>query len=317
MTSSVCVDVKHEGATLSLRFDACRTALGGEFAGNVDLDVVCDPTARDAVVEHLAVELPDGSSTGPAIATGDYAGGVTLGFGSEPATALRAPPEQVVLRFAGEPIACVAVTLHESVPIEEVHRLIGPSELVRARALATDSSLVLLAANRERWWYLLVAALLGVGAVCAVTLPAFGLPWPAWWLGGGLVAAGCALGLYLARTPYRRVWLDRDRRRVFAVEGRRAKLRELPGRSLEDFAHVRLHMRWQLSHDPQYEDQEAWYVTLEGPLAWAGSDGRVRLHPEGLRVAEFRSADEARRLAADVAALTGLGILDTGHDGTA
>ena len=97
MTEPVSVVVKHEGTTLGLRFPACRVALGGEFAGNVDVDVDCEAGALDAVVEHLSVQLPGAPPSGPALGHGPRRGGAEVAFWSEPAARLQQLPEQVAL----------------------------------------------------------------------------------------------------------------------------------------------------------------------------------------------------------------------------
>lgn len=317
MTEPVQAVAKHRGRELRLRFEACRIAMGGEFAGNVDVDVACAAAARETVAEQLSVRLPGASETGPALGTGPFSSGVTCGFWCEALLTRPELPSEVVLLWEGEPIARIAPTLHESRPIEEVARWTPPSEVSGARPVETGSSRVLLAAPRERSGYLLAAALLGVALLGAIVVTAFELPWTASLPGGVLLALGCAFAIRRARTPYRQVWLDRDRGRVLVIEGRRRPVGDAPGRELGEFAHVRLWMRWSISHDPQFDDQESWSVALEGPIRWAGSDGRVHLRPDGVLLGGFRSGEEARRLAADVGALTGLPILDTAHDGTA
>ncbi len=322
MSDTGPVVVKHEGTDLRLRFDACRIALGGEFGGNVDVDVTCDAGAVDALLEHLEVALPGGARSGPAIATGERSGGVTLCFWIESILRLSATPDHVELCFAGAAVARLAAALDESLPLEQAIRLLDPAEMGTTPTAVHHENLVPLAVSYEKWWYLLVAAAVALGWLGASALSICGSPHPGLLaLGAGAVLGVAGLGTYLARTAYRQVWLDRDRRRVLVVEGRAreiaVRLAQAPGRSLDEFDHVRLYMRWQLAHGADGVDQEVWFVTLEGPISHAGSDGRVHLHPDALPLGEMRGESAARQLAADAARLTGLRILDTGHDATA
>ncbi len=184
------------------------------------------------------------------------------------------------------------------------------------------SNLVLLAANREKWWFLLAALFVAAGALLGVSFPGLELPNPVLnpMLGGVLIAAGLAVGFFLAHVPYRQVWLDRDRRRVLIIGGRtrhpEAKLAEAPGRSLDDFDHVRVYMRWQIAQAIDEHDQEIWMVSLEGRIPYSSAAGVAHLHGEALPIADSTNEFAARKLAAVVGHHTGLKILDTGHDQT-
>ena len=59
MSRSVSAAVESGGASITLGFDACRMVLGGEFAGNIELDVACDTGSADVVLGRLRVRLPD------------------------------------------------------------------------------------------------------------------------------------------------------------------------------------------------------------------------------------------------------------------
>ena len=119
----------------------------------------------------------------------------------------------------------------------------------------------------------------------------------------------------------RQIWLDRDRRRVLIIGERtrqpEAKLADAPGRSLDKFDHVRVYMRWQIAQNSDQDDQEIWFVTLEGRIPFASADGTVHLHDEAMPIGNYASEFTARKVAAVVAFHTGLKILDTGHDQTA
>jgi hypothetical protein len=182
---------------------------------------------------------------------------------------------------------------------------------------------VLLAALREKAWFVLAGLLVLGGVLLGAALPAFELPTPllAWAIGGPMIAAGLWVGLFLARVPHTQVWLDRDRRRVLLVSGRsgvpESKFADGRARSLDDFDHVRIYMRWSLASGADDHDQEVWLVTLEGRIPFTSEDGTVHLHGDAPPIGEFASDLSARKLAAEVGFHTGLKILDTGHDRTA
>ena len=322
MSEAMTAVVKYEGGPLELRFAACRMALGGEFAGNIDVDVDCASARVEALTELLSVQLPGAEPAGSAVGWGERAGGVELGFWCEEATKLRELPERLALLWEGAPIGEIEPQLHESVPVERVVSPRQASELGPPPSVLVGSSQVELVANREHWWWFMVAAVVAASACFGPALLSFEILEPVWvaLLGAGAAAIAVS-GIRLARVPYRRLWLDRDRRQLFVLEGRtsrpEAKLAEVAGRSLDGFDHVRLYMRWQIATDADGSDEEVWFVALEGPIRWAGSDGRVHLRSDALLVGEHRSEVAARRLAASVAHITGLQILDTGHDQTA
>ena len=323
MSQSVSAVVKDAGRSVELHFDACRVFFGGEFAGNIEVDLRCEASAVDCVAEQLSVRLPDGSSCGEAIAAGEYAGGLSLVFASDASTRLPSLPEQLVLLFGETPVATIAATLEDSVPLAQRAVFTEPHEISETFAVPTSKH-VLLAESRQGWWYI-VSGLLVLGGILGVfaELPRLELlpSWLAPALGVALIAGGFAIVPTLARTPTRQVWLDRDRRRVLLVEGRtrnpQAQLASAPGRSLDDFDHVRVYMRWSLAQDVDSSDQEVWMVTLEAPIPFASSDGTVHLHADSLGLGEYTSGPCALRVAAEVAFHTGLKILDMGHDQTA
>jgi len=322
MSQSATAIVKDGDRSFELRVDACRVFLAGEFAGNMEIDLACPADAVTRVADCLRVQAPGKPPSDMAVGNGEYAPGIELIFWADWSTRLQALPEQIVLLWGETPVASIAPTLKDSVPIEGKLEFTEPSEILATLPVAT-SNLVLLAANREKWWLLLAALLLGLGALVSPTGPGLDLldPMLNWALAGVLIAAGLGVGFFLAHLPYRQVWLDRDRRRVLIIGGRsgrpEAKLADAPGRSLDNFDHVRLYMRWQIAESIDENDQEIWMVTLEDRIAFASADGMVHLHDEALRIGEYASEFTARRVAAEVAFHTGLKILDTGHDQTA
>ncbi|MGH0030562.1 MAG: hypothetical protein ACQGVC_12275 [Myxococcota bacterium] len=322
MAEPAAVVVKHDGVSLSLRFERCRIALGGEFAGNVDVDVACTPEAARAAAEQLTVRLPGGRPCGAVVGTREHAGGIDLGFWTEETSGLSEAPEHVEVLWGGTPIARLVPTLDESLPLESAVGFQQAAELLKRPPPLASGRHVLLAESREWAWTLLAAAMGMVAGLAWAALPVFepARPLLAWLPAGVPALAIAAFAFRRARVPYRQVWLDRDTRRVLVLgrtRATRSELAEVPGRPLDDFDHVRLYMRWQITRDIDQDDQEVWHVTLEGPISHAGSDGRVHLHPDALLLSELRSEPAARRLAAEVAFHTGLRVLDTGHDGTA
>lgn len=313
--------VKDGDRSFELRFDACRVHLGGEFAGNIEIDVACPADAVPRLAECLCVQAPGESPSGVALGHGEYAPGIQLIFWADWSTRLQALPEEILLLWGDTCIASIGPTLKDSVPIAEKVTYTEPSEILETLPVAT-SNLVLLAANREKTWYLLSALLLPLGALVGFSFPGLALPDPMlnWGIGGVMIAAGLGVGFFLARVPYRQVWLDRDRRRVLIIGGRRgspeAKLADAPGRSLDGFHHVRVYMRWQIAESIEDSDQEIWFVTLEGPIPFASADGTVHLHDEALPIGSYGSEFTARKVAAVVALHAGFKILDTGHDQT-
>jgi len=322
MHQPVTAVVKGGGRSFELRVDACRVFLGGEFAGNIEIDVACPAEQVSRVADCLRVQTPAEPPSDVALGNGEYSPGIQLIFWAAWSPKLQELPEQVTLLWGETPIASVTPILKDSVPIEERVAFTDPSEVLTDIPVAT-SNLVLLAANREKWWLLLAALLVAAGALVGACARGLELPDPVlnWAFGGVLTVVGLGVGLYLARVPYRQVWLDRDRRRVLIIGGRAgssaAKLAHAPGRSLDDFDHVRVYMRWQIAEGVDEHDQEIWTVTLEGPIPFASTDGTVHLHDEALPIGRFSSELTARKVAAEVASLTGLKILDTGHDQTA
>jgi len=97
MSHPVSAVVKSEGASLALRFDACRVLLGGEFAGNIELDIACDAGDVDTVADYLRVQVSGGPPSDPAIGNGEYLAGVELVFWTEASTQLLELPEEIAL----------------------------------------------------------------------------------------------------------------------------------------------------------------------------------------------------------------------------
>ncbi len=322
MPQPITAVVKDGDRSFELRIDACRIVLGGEFAGNIEIDVACPADAVTRTTDCLHVQVSGEPPSETALAHGEYAPGVELIFWADWSPKLQALPEQVMILWGGTQIASVRPTLEDSVPVAERPGYTEPSEILTTIPMAT-SNLVLLAANREKVWFLLAAVLVAAGALVSAPMRGLELPDPVfnWVLGGVLVAAGLAVGFVLGLAPYEQVWLDRDRRRVLIISGRtrhpEAKFADAPGRSLDDFHHVRLYMRWRIAIDTESSDQEVWMVTLEAHIPFASAAGVVHLHDESLPIAESTSEFAARKLAAQVAVHTGLKMLDTGHDNTA
>lgn len=314
--------VKDGDRSFELRIDACRVFLGGEFAGNIEIDIACPAGAVKRALDCLRVQVPGEPPSDIALANGEYAQGVQLIFWADWSTRLQALPEQVMILWGETLIAEIAPSLEDSVPIEAAVEFTEPSEILKTLPIATSSNLVLLAANREKWWFLLAALLVALGALVGISFSGLELPNPLFnlVLGGVLIAAGLAVGFGLAGMPYEQLWLDRDRRRVLVIAGRtrnpEAKLADAPGRSLDQFDHVRVYMRWQIAQSIEENDQEVWMVTLEGPIPFASSDGTVHLHDEAMPIGTYSSEFTARKVAAQVAFHTGLKVLDTGHDQT-
>jgi hypothetical protein len=322
MTNPNAAVIKDGDRSFELRIDACRVFLGGEFAGNIEIDVACPADAVARAFDCLRVQVPGEPPSDMALGNGAYAPGVQLIFWADWSTRLQTLPEQVILMWGDTRIASVVPELKDSVPVEEKVAYTEPSEILKTPTVAT-TNLVLLAASREKWWFLLAALLVAAGALAGPSVSGLEFPEPMlnWVLGGVLIAAGLGVGFFLGHVPYQQVWLDRDRRRVLIIGGRtrrpEAKLAHAPGRSLDDFDHVRVYMRWQIAQNIDEQDQEIWMVTLEGPIPFASTDGTVHLHDEALPIGNFASEFTARKLAAEVAFHTGLKILDTGHGQTA
>lgn len=322
MHQTASARIKIDQRECELRFDACRVMRGGEFAGNIELDVSCDPDIVGPVMEGLRVQAPGKPPSDTALGNGRYAAGTHLVFWTEPSNLGPELPSEITLLWGETPIASIAPTPDEQVPLEEVVEWTEPSQILDTFPTPT-SNFVLLAANREKLWFLLAGFEIMSGLFIALALPAFEVwsPELCWFVGGGFIATGIAVGAVLGWMPHEQIWLDRDARRVLIVRGRtsdpHSKFADAPSRPLDEFHHVRLFQRWSISTDIDTDDQVVWFVTLEGPIAHAGSDGRVHLHDDALPIIETSSESEARRIAAIVAYHTGLKILDTGHDQTA
>jgi hypothetical protein len=321
MPDRVSAVVKYADTSVSLRFAACRVMAGGEFAGNIELDVDCDASHVDIVMQCLRVQVPDAAPSETALGTATRSDGVDLVFWTEPSN-LTAVPDEITLLWGETPIGQIDPSLEDSVPIEEKVRFIEPSEILDSLPVATSSH-VLLAAKRERWWYVLAALLISFGGLVFASTPGLEMPSSVlnWSLGAIMILAGLTVAFILAGIPYEQVWLDRDRGQVLVVGGRTrnpvSRLAEAPGRSLDGFHHVRLYQRWQLGLGVDERDQEVWFVTLEGAIPHASEDGLVHLHDGAMPIGRYSSEFTARKIAAVVGFHTGLKILDTGHDQTA
>jgi len=320
MTQRTNATVKDGDRSIELRIDACRVFLGGEFAGNIEIDVACSADAVPRVVDCLRVQAPGEPASGMALGNGAYTAGTQLIFGADWSPRLQALPERIMILWGETLIAEITPSLEDSVPIEGKVEFAEATQILKTLPVATASHLVLLAANREKWWFVLAALLIAAGVLVGISFPGLELPTAVFnhVLGGALIAAGLGVGLFLARMPYEQIWLDRGR--VLAIGGRtlnaKAELAEAPGRALEEFDHVRVYMRWHLAEGVDEHDQEVWKVTLEARIPFASSDGKVHLHDEAMPIGSYSSEFTARKVAARVAFHTGLKVLDTGHDQT-
>jgi hypothetical protein len=257
--------VKDADRSFELRVDACRVILGGEFAGNIEVDVACPADAVGRAVDCLRIQTPGDPASDMALGNGEYAPGVQLIFWADWSTRLQALPQQVMILWGETLIAEVTPSLEDSVPLEAKVELSEPTEILKTFPISTASNRVLLAANREKWWLALAALLIAAGTLVGISFPGLELPTTFFnqVLGGGLIAVGLAVGVVLAGMPYEQVWLDRDRdrRRVLVIAGRtrspEAKLADAPGRSLDQFDHVRVYMRWQIAEGADEHDQTA------------------------------------------------------------
>jgi hypothetical protein len=220
MTNPNAAVIKDGDRSFELRIDACRVFLGGEFAGNIEIDVACPADAVARAFDCLRVQVPGEPPSDMALGNGAYAPGVQLIFWADWSTRLQTLPEQVILMWGDTRIASVVPELKDSVPVEEKVAYTEPSEILKTPTVAT-TNLVLLAASREKWWFLLAALLVAAGALAGPSVSGLEFPEPMlnWVLGGVLIAAGLGVGFFLGHVPYQQVWLDRDRRRVLIIGG--------------------------------------------------------------------------------------------------
>jgi hypothetical protein len=241
-----------------------------------------------------------------------------LVFHSEAIERLAAVPENLAFLWCGEPLATLSPELAESLPIDEVHTLIDPLEILGQPAMQTSDPFCL-GAERDWIWLMPAVVLSGFGTL--------GLLFPLGFKASQIVyvhLAACLLILFGAAIaagvywlPRRQIWFDRNRREFLFVESRAASARKslinATRRSADGFGHVRLCEREYAPEpnadiDSDYPRSE-YLIRLEGPIAFALDDGRVHSRPDALHLATFSGEREARRFAAEVGFHVGLRIL--------
>jgi len=316
-TDPASIDVKHEGLHFQLVFTACRVSLAGESAGNVEVEIACDPSVEPVVEECLRLRDPGRSTSGDAIASGGEGSGFSLTFHSGAIELLSSAPESLTFLWRDETLASVEATITDSVPLERLHTLEVPAR-PPARQPAAVSNVVRLAASREALWLLPALLLALAGAALVVAPDGLHLGSVPFRVAGGLVSFAMAAGVAAAGygIPHRQVWYDRSRRRVWVVEGRafpaNASQAEAGARDLAEFAHVRICER---HYAPGIGDESdggrvEWLASLEGPIPFAAPDGRVHSRSDALLLDRCQSGRRARRVAESVAHATGLRILE-------
>ena len=309
------IRLKHEGRSLELVPRGCRVHMASEFAGNVDVDLRCDPALESILVDHLRLQVPGDARPVHVLATGPAQDGMEVGFHSLRVMHLEAPPEEVTLLFDDTVIATLKPVLTDAVPIERLHSLQSPAEL-DPKVTPPMTRNVCLGAPREGVWLMFTVALglAGVGLGFAGWI----IPDARWaaYAGLALLALAGFFGGHLYRLPPRQVWLDRDRRTVHILKGRtaapEARLADTSGRPVSDFHHVRICHR---EYAPQLGDEHqrtthVWIVGLEGRIPYGDEDGRVHSRRDAVELAALENDHAARRLAAHAALATGLPILE-------
>jgi len=290
--------------------------MAGEFAGNVELSLDCDPAVEFIIQQCLFLQIP-GEDTGvEMIASGGPDDGILLCFHTDAIECLPEKPESLTFLWCDEEIASVSTELAESTPIDDVHRLIDPLEILGHPSFPNTSPFCL---TVEYDWIWLVPAvpLMLLGAV--LSFAPLGLPknlLPLTETAGVVLALlGVAFGFIAFRRPKRQVWLDRDRREILLVEARspigEAALLHATRYSPDGYAHVRLCEREYAPEIGSDSDQGpiVYFVSLEGPIAYASADGGVHSRSDALHLATFSAERRARRFAAEVGHHLGLRIL--------
>jgi hypothetical protein len=316
MSLPLPLTVKHEGRSIQLTLTRCKVFMASEFAGNVDLYIDCDPSLEPVVQESLHLQVPGEDTSVELIASGGPDDGVMLVFHCEAIALLANVPERLSFLWCGEPMASVSPELAESVPIEQVQSLVDPLEILGQPAMRTSDPFCL---GVERGWIWLLPALLlcGFGAAgCFGELGFRPSEIPYVRLASCLLLVlGAAIAVLGCLMPSRQVWFDRNRREVLFVEGRtlsaKKSLIDATRRSVDGFDHVRLCEREyapELGSDTD-ETRTEYFVSLEGPIAFAFDDGRVHSRSDALHLASFAGERTARRFAAEVGYHVGLRIL--------
>jgi hypothetical protein len=130
MSLPLALSVKHEERSIQIALTDCRVFMAGEYAGNVELSLDCAPDLEPIVQESLRLKNPGEETSSESIASGGPDDGVMLIFNSEAVALLPAVPEHLTFLWYGEQLATVSPGLAESVPLEDVQRLIDPLEIL-------------------------------------------------------------------------------------------------------------------------------------------------------------------------------------------
>lgn len=322
MTDLATLSLEHEGRPVEVPVTGFRVYMGGEFAGNVEVDLRCRSELASALVDGLRVQNPGQETSEEAIAHEQIEGGISLSFHCDSVACLAAAPEHLTLLWGKEPAATLAATLCDSVPISQHHSLIDPMQILSSTAISSPST-VRLATGRPLFLLVPAAMVLAFGLALAFASDGLELLTELQKTLGGGVLIACALALaVLAVRPRRQVLLDRERGRLTVVEGKppslEGTLSEAPHRQLSEFHHVRLiHREYapQLGDDDQ-DGTEEWLVDLEGSIPYACQKGVVHRRSDRLVLGSFQTERGARRFAASVGSQTGLPIL-AANDGFA
>jgi hypothetical protein len=321
MSEPTSVSVKHEGHPIQLSFTSCRVFMAGEFAGNVELAIDCDPSLQTHVEACLRLQSPGEDTSEECIARSGPEDGFSLVFWSDAVARLAEAPDSLSFLWCDEPIASVATTLADSLPLEQVHALIDPLLILGTPPMPSSDEICL---QVQRDWVRLFAwltpALPILIAGAALCLAPYG-----WRLediphreiaGSLLIAVGIALAAAGCRIPKREIWFELNRRQIAILEGRTLSatpsLADAKRIELDGFAHVRLcerHTAPEISDDSS-DGRSEWIVSLEGPIPYAFDDGRVHSRSDAVILARFAGERRARRFAARVAYHAGLRILE-------
>jgi len=316
MSRPQTLSIKHDGRSIPVTIKRCKIFMASEFAGNVELSLDCDPSLEPLLQDSLALQIPGEEGSVETIASGGPDDGTMLIFHCEAIERLEHVPEHLEFLWCGEHLATVEPELADSIPLEDVHRLINPLKLIEQPEIRA-SEVFLMCAPREPIW-LFLAGMIGGGGVAGSFAP-LGfetdlIPY-ARYAGSVFLVLGAVIALVAYWMPKRQVWFDRNRREVLLVEGRTLSVEKglsaATRRSVDGFAHVRLCER-RYSPDLSSESDVGrtdYIVSLEGPIGFAFDDGRVHSRSDALHLATFTSEKAARRFSAEMGYHAGLQIL--------
>jgi hypothetical protein len=302
--------VKYEEHSIRLTITRSEVFMAGEFAGNVHLHLDCDPSLFPIVCECLHLRVPGSDSGVERIASGSPNDGLMLVFGCDAIALLASVPERLCFLWCGEPLLEIVPELAESVPIEEIHRLLDPLEILGQPRMQTENPIRIAA---ERDWIAFLPAFVLVGFGAGLSSMATQMPYGRL-TGGILLFLGTIVAL-LAWLPKRQVWLDRNQREILFLEGRtvlaKKALAHVTRRSVDGFSHVRLCEREYAieAGDDTHATRIDYLVSLEGPIPFGFDDGRVHSRSDALHLAKFSGERTARRCAAEAGYHVGLRIL--------